>query len=53
MDVLLKFMGKKKIVGVMSVEIGGMNVVELFIVVVDMNLFVLDCDGMGRVFFEF
>lgn len=51
-DVSSKLMGKKKIAGVMSAEIGGMNAVEPFTVAADMNLPVLDCDGMGRAFPE-
>lgn len=49
---LSKCMGKKRIVGVMSAEIGGMNSVEPFTVAAEMDLPVLDCDGMGRAFPE-
>ncbi|XP_062592492.1 uncharacterized protein LOC134253934 [Saccostrea cucullata] len=51
-ETLSKYMGHKKIIGVMSAEIGGMNSVEPFTVAAEMNLPVLDCDGMGRAFPE-
>jgi DUF917 family protein/N-methylhydantoinase A/oxoprolinase/acetone carboxylase beta subunit len=49
---LSKCFGDKRIVGVMSAEIGGMNSVEPFTVAAEMELPVLDCDGMGRAFPE-
>ncbi|XP_061176175.1 uncharacterized protein LOC133185129 [Saccostrea echinata] len=51
-EILSKYMGQKRIVGVMSAEIGGINSVEPFTVAAEMNLPVLDCDGMGRAFPE-
>ncbi|XP_053402761.1 uncharacterized protein LOC123549024 [Mercenaria mercenaria] len=45
-------MGDKKIVALMSAEIGGMNCIEPLIVGAALDLPVLDCDGMGRAFPE-
>ena len=42
----------KKVTALMSAEIGGMNCIEPLIVAADLNLPVLDCDGMGRAFPE-
>lgn len=44
--------GDKKIVALMSAEIGGMNCIEPLIVGASLDLPVLDCDGMGRAFPE-
>ncbi|XP_053401722.1 uncharacterized protein LOC123549025 [Mercenaria mercenaria] len=45
-------MGDKKIVALMSAEIGGMNCIEPLITGAALDLPVLDCDGMGRAFPE-
>ena len=45
-------MGGKKIAAVMSAEIGGMNCIEPLLVGAELNIPVLDCDGMGRAFPE-
>ncbi|XP_028393299.1 uncharacterized protein LOC114517702 [Dendronephthya gigantea] len=42
----------KKIVAVMSAEIGGMNSIEPLILGAKLGLPVVDCDGMGRAFPE-
>lgn len=42
----------RKIVGLMSAEIGGMNSIEPLILGAKLGLPVLDCDGMGRAFPE-
>ena len=42
----------RKVTALMSAEIGGMNCLEPLIVAADLNLPVLDCDGMGRAFPE-
>jgi len=42
----------KKIVAIMSAEIGGMNCLEPLIVGAELGLPILDCDGMGRAFPE-
>ena len=44
--------GGKKIAAVMSAEIGGMNSIEPLLVGAELDLPVLDCDGMGRAFPE-
>ena len=40
----------RKVAAVMSGEIGGMNCLEPLVVAADLNLPVLDADGMGRAF---
>lgn len=45
-------LGKKEIVAMISAEIGGINCIEPLIVAAQLNLPVLDCDGMGRAFPE-
>ena len=45
-------MGGKKIAAVMSAEIGGMNSIEPLLVGAELDVPVLDCDGMGRAFPE-
>ena len=42
----------KKIAAIMSAEIGGMNSIEPLLVGAELDLPVLDCDGMGRAFPE-
>lgn len=51
-DVSSNSMGNKKIVALMSAEIGGLNCIEPLIVGASLDLPVLDCDGMGRAFPE-
>lgn len=43
---------KKRIVALMSGEIGGMNALEPLIVGAELGMPILDCDGMGRAFPE-
>lgn len=45
-------LGEKKIIGLMSAEIGGMNGIESLITSATMGIPVLDCDGIGRAFPE-
>lgn len=45
-------MGERKVTAVMSAEIGGMNCIEPLIVGAELDVPVLDCDGMGRAFPE-
>ena len=45
-------MGGKKVAAIMSAEIGGMNSIEPLLVGAELDLPVLDCDGMGRAFPE-
>lgn len=47
-----KIPADKKIVAVMSAEIGGMNSIEPLILGAKLELPVVDCDGMGRAFPE-
>ncbi|XP_052817267.1 uncharacterized protein LOC128243507 [Mya arenaria] len=47
-----KQIGKTNIVAIMSCEIGGMNCLEPLIVGAELELPILDCDGMGRAFPE-
>lgn len=41
-----------RLVAIMSAEIGGLNAVEPLCVAAQMDLPVVDCDGMGRAFPE-
>ena len=43
-------MAGRRVAAVMSAEIGGMNCLEPLVVAADLNLPVLDADGMGRAF---
>ena len=45
-------MGNRKITALMCAEIGGFNAIEPLLVAAEMNLPVIDCDGMGRAFPE-
>ncbi|XP_052818306.1 uncharacterized protein LOC128244331 [Mya arenaria] len=44
--------GGKRIVAIMTVEIGGMNCLDSLVAGAELGLPVLDCDGMGRAFPE-
>ncbi|XP_050418266.2 uncharacterized protein LOC126831681 isoform X1 [Patella vulgata] len=44
--------GGKKIIALMSAEIGGMNAIEPFLVGADLDIPIIDADGMGRAFPE-
>ena len=45
-------MGDKRIAAVYGMEIGGLNSMEPLIIGAELNLPILDCDGMGRAFPE-
>ena len=45
-------MGDKTVAGVMGMEIGGLNSMEPLIIGAELDLPILDCDGMGRAFPE-
>jgi DUF917 family protein/N-methylhydantoinase A/oxoprolinase/acetone carboxylase beta subunit len=47
-----KLEGNQAIRGVISAEIGGMNAMEPLLVGAELELPILDCDGMGRAFPE-